>query len=96
MFCPPRGAKSSWVIYSRTTALQHIYKGPVLFRKRGTAPNFPDDNTTATFSNSVDDLITDPQKESGNDWFCSNKMVINPNKFQFIVINSLGRLKSSY
>ena len=58
--------------------------------------NFANDNTTATFSNSVDDLITDLQKESGNEWFCSNKMVVNPNIFQSIVINRLGRLKNSY
>ena len=58
--------------------------------------NFANDNTTATFSNSVDDLITDLQKESGNDWFSSNKMVVNPNIFQSIVINRLGRLKNSY
>ena len=58
--------------------------------------NFANDNTTATFSNIVDDLITDLQKESGNDWFCLNKMVVNPNIFQSIVINRLGRLKNSY
>ena len=45
--------------------------------------NFADDHTTATFSNSVDDLITDLQKESENaiDWLRLNKMVVNPNKF---------------
>ena len=46
--------------------------------------NFADDSAIATFSNSVDNLITDFQKESENaiDWFRSNKMVVNPNKFQ--------------
>ena len=42
--------------------------------------NFSDDNTISTFSNSVDDLITDLPKESENaiDWFRSNETVVNP------------------
>ena len=56
-----------------------------------------DDTTTATFSNSVDDLVTDLKKESENaiDWFHSNKMVVNPDKFQSIIIKRLGKLKNS-
>ena len=58
--------------------------------------NFADGNTTATFPNSVDDLITDTdlQKESENaaDWFCSNQMALNLNKFQAIIINRLRQL----
>ena len=55
--------------------------------------NFADDNTIATFSNSVDDLITDIQKESENviDWFRSNEMVVNRDKAQSIVINRLEK-----
>ena len=55
-------------------------------------------NTTATFSNSVDDLITDFQKESENatDWFRWNEMIVNPDKFQSITINNLGKLNNSY
>ena len=46
----------------------------------------------ATFLNSVDELITDLQKESENaiDSFRSNEMVINADKFQSIIINRLG------
>ena len=60
--------------------------------------NFADDNTIATFSNSVDDLITDIQKESENviDWFRSNEMVVNRDKAQSIVINRLEKWKDSY
>ena len=60
--------------------------------------NFADDNTIATFSNSVDDLVTNFQKDSENaiDWFCSNQTVVNPDKFQSIIINRLGKLKDSY
>ena len=56
------------------------------------------DNTIAIFGNSFDDLITYLQKESENaiDWFCSNEMVVNPDKFQSIINNRLGKLKDSY
>ena len=58
--------------------------------------NFADGNTTATFPNSVDDLITDTdlQKESENatDWFRSNEMVVNLDKSQAIIINRLRQL----
>ena len=52
----------------------------------------------AAFSNSVDNLITDIQEEFENTigWFCSNEMVVNPDKFQSIIINRLGKLKDSY
>ena len=68
------------------------------FIKHAQLLNFADDNMIATFSKSVDDLITDLQKESENaiEWFCSNEMVVNPNKFQSIIISRLGELKDSY
>ena len=45
----------------------------------------------------VDDLITEPQKESEKaiDWYCSNEMVVNPDKFQSITFKRLGKLKDS-
>ena len=59
--------------------------------------SFTDDNTIATFLNSIDELITDLQKESENaiDSFRSNEMVINADKFQSIIINRLGNLKKN-
>ena len=59
--------------------------------------NFANDNTIPTFSNSVDDLITDLQKEPENVivWFRSNEMVVNPDKFQSIIISRLGKIKDS-
>ena len=49
---------------------------------RHTASTCCDCDSIATSSDSVDDLITELQKESENviDWFCSNKMVVNPDK----------------
>ena len=66
------------------------------FRKDAQLLNFAEDNTIAT-SDSVDDLIIDLHKESENaiDWFRLNKMVVNPDKFQSIIINRLGPLRDS-
>ena len=57
-----------------------------------------DDNIIATFSNSVDDIITELQKESEKAiyLFFSNEMEANPDKFKFVIINKLGKLKDSY
>ena len=79
--------------------LFHIFINDLFyFIKDAQILNFADDNTIAIFSNSVDDLITDLQKESENaiDRFRSNEMVVNPDKFQSIIINRLGKLKDSY
>ena len=53
--------------------------------------SFMDGNTSATFSNNIDDLIADLQKEFENaiDWFHSNEMVVNLDKFESIIINKL-------
>ena len=60
--------------------------------------NFADDNTIATFSTSVNDLITDLQKESENaiDWFRLKEMVVNLYKLQSLIINKLRKFKNSY
>ena len=68
--------------------------GPLLFNiviKNAQLLNFSDDNTIAIFSNSVNDLITDLQKESENaiDYFRLNEMVVNPDKLQSIIIIGL-------
>ena len=74
---------------------------PVLlfyFIKNAQLLSFMDGTTSATFSNNIDDLTADLQKEFENaiDWFCSNEMVVNLDKFQSIIINRLRRLKNSY
>ena len=52
---------------------------------------FTDKNIVVTFPNSVDDLFHELQKESEKtiEWFSSNKIKGNSNKFQFIIIKSL-------
>ena len=87
---------------------QRSILGPLLFNifisdlfysiKGAQLLSFADGNTIATLSNSVDDLITDLQKESENaiDWFRLNEMVVNPHKFQSVITNRLWKLKNSY
>ena len=60
--------------------------------------NFANDNTIATYSNSADDLITDLQTQFENsiDWFRYKEMVVNPDKYQCVIINRLGKLNNSY
>ena len=60
--------------------------------------NFANDNTIATYSTSADDLITDLQTQFENsiDWFRYKEMVVNPDKFQCVIINRLGKLNNSY
>ena len=63
---------------------------------RHTASKCCDYDSITTSSDSVDDLITELQKESENviDWFYSNKMVVNPDKIQSIISNRLENFKN--
>ena len=49
--------------------------------------NFVDDNTISAADNTIEELISTLEKESQavTDWFVSNEMIVNPNKFQAIV-----------
>ena len=51
--------------------------------------NFADDNTLITFGQNVCNLISVLESESNIaiDWFQTNKMIVNPGKFQSIIID---------
>ena len=47
-------------------------------------------------SNSVDDLLTELQKEFEDVWSCPNEIGVNLKNCQSIIINRLGKLKKSH
>ena len=73
--------------------------GPILFNclfnyfyyfiKNANVHKFADDNTLTTFAQNIGTLISILESESNIaiDWFEANKMIVNPGKFQSIIIN---------
>ena len=51
--------------------------------------NFADDNTSAVICNDLIDHLHTLEKESESvvDWFTNNKMMVNADKFQAIIMN---------
>ena len=51
--------------------------------------NFADDNTLTAFANSIQNLIHLLESESSvaMKWFKENKMIVDPGKFQAIILN---------
>ena len=60
--------------------------------------NFADDNTICAAENTIDELISTLEKESQAvvDWFASNEMIVNLDKFQAIVVKRNNKMKGSY
>ena len=59
--------------------------------------NFVDDKKVVTFPNTVNDLFPELQgTEKAIEWFCLNEMLVNFNKFQYIIINRPGKLIEFY
>ena len=60
--------------------------------------NFADDNTVSAAENTIEGLISTLEKESqaAIDWFVSNEMIVNPDKFQAIVVKRNNKMKDSY
>ena len=60
--------------------------------------NFEDDNTISVAENTIEGLISTLEKESqaAINWFVSNKIIINPDIFQAMVIEKNNKMKDSY
>ena len=77
--------------------------GPILFNifmndllmstKNSELHNFADDNTITSSSGTLSQLIKDLQSEANKatDWFKMNNMIVNPEKFQAIIIDKKGQ-----
>ena len=60
--------------------------------------NFADDNTISAAENTIEELISTLENESqaAIDWFVSNQMIVNPDKFQGIVVKRNNKMRDSY
>ena len=60
--------------------------------------NFADDNTISAAENTIEELVSTLEKETqaGIDWFVSNKMIVNPDKFQAFVVKRNNKMKDYY
>ena len=60
-----------------------------LFFNESDLYNYADDNTISTFANTIKELIETLQSESeiAIKWFNDNEMIVNPDKFQAIIID---------
>ena len=60
--------------------------------------NFADDNTFSAAENTIDELISILEKEiqSAIDCFVSYEMIVNPDKFQAIVVKRNSKMNDSY
>ena len=61
----------------------------ILFFEKSDLYNYADDNTISAFANTINELINILQSESETaiSWFQNNEMIVNPEKFQAIIIN---------
>ena len=60
--------------------------------------NFAADNTISAAESTIDELISTLEKESqaAIDWFVSNEMIVNPDKFQATAVKRNNKMKDSY
>ena len=60
--------------------------------------NFADDNTISAAENTIEELISTLEKESqaAIDWFVSNEMIVNPDKFRVIIVKRKNKMRDSY
>ena len=60
--------------------------------------NFPDGNTISAAQITIEKLISTLEKysQAAIDWFKINEMIVNPDKFQAIVVKKNCRMKDSY
>ena len=79
----PQGSMLGSILYNL------LFNDFFYFILLATAHNFADDNTLACFSKTIQELIgsLEPECEVALNWFNENKMIVNPGKFQTIIID---------
>ena len=71
---------------------------PLLWISNSEMLNFDYDNTISVAENTIEGLISTLEKESqaAINWFVSNKIIINPDIFQAMVVEKNNKMKDSY
>ena len=69
-----------------------------LFMEKSDLHNFADDNTIASAEDTLSALIEKLEAESQTaiNWFKNNEMIVNPDKFQAIIINKNRNMDNEY
>ena len=69
---------------------QFLYQFYLIFFS--TVHNFADDNTLASFASTLKELlpILESECEAAINWLHNNKMIVNPDKFQAILLYKRG------
>jgi len=67
----------------------NIFINDIVYFIKSDLGNFADDNSISDAATNIPDLIKILEKESTNaiEWFRSNDMIVNPEKFQAIIFN---------
>ena len=65
----------------------------IFFIKNSDLSNYADDNTISAWAKSIEELksILESESEIAIKWFDDNEMIVNPDKFQAVIINRHGR-----
>ena len=60
--------------------------------------NFADDNTISSAEVSIEKLLKTLEKESlvATNWFKENEMIVNPDKFQAIIVKRNSDMEKQY
>ena len=68
------------------------------FIKKSSLYNFTDDNTIKAFENDITLLKETLQNESETaiQWYKDNFVIVNPGKFQAMIINRLGKMEKKH
>ena len=60
--------------------------------------NFADDNTISAAEKTIENLISvlERQSQDAIEWFKVNEMIVNPDKFQAIIVKKNSKMENSY
>ena len=70
--------------------LFNIFLNDLIYFIKSDLGNFADDNTISDARKNIPELIKKLEDESNNaiEWFKNNLMIVNPDKFQAIILNT--------